>query len=62
MSAAGHSATPTLADLGTIEDNAEKPCRYLTDGVNLYRYVGRIPGSMGRVIGLENRDSLDPSL
>jgi hypothetical protein len=59
MSAAGHSATPTLADPGTIKDHAGKPCRYLTDGVNLYRYVGTIPGSMGRMIGLENCHSLD---
>ena len=54
MSAAGHSATPTLADPGMIKDHDGKPCRYLTDGVNLYRYVGTIPGSMGRMIGLEN--------
>jgi len=59
MSAAGHSATPTHADPGMIEDHAGKPCRYLTDGVNLYRYVGTIPGSMGRMIGLENCHSLD---
>jgi hypothetical protein len=59
MSAAGHSATPTLADPGVIKDHAGKPCRYLTDGVNLYRYVGTIPGSMGRMIGLENCHSLD---
>lgn len=59
MSAAGHSTTPTSADLGTIEDHAGKPCRYVTDGVNLYRYVGTIPGSMGRMIGLENCHSLD---
>ena len=59
MSAAGRSATPTLADPCTIKDYVGKPCRYLTDGVNLYRYVGTIPGSMGRMIGLENCHSLD---
>ena len=59
MSAAGRSATPTLADPGMIEDHVGKSCRYLTDGVNLYRYVGTIPGSMGRMIGLENCHSLD---
>jgi hypothetical protein len=59
MSAAGHSATPPLADPGVIRDYAGMPCRYLTDGVNLYRYVGTIPGSMGRMIGLENCHSLD---
>ena len=59
MSAARHSATPTLADPGVISDYAGMPCRYLTDGVNLYRYVGTIPGSMGRMIGLENCHSLD---
>jgi hypothetical protein len=59
MSAAGRSAMATLADPGVIKDHAGKPCRYLTDGVNLYRYVGTIPGSMGRMIGLENCHSLD---
>jgi hypothetical protein len=59
MSATGHSATPTLADRGMIQDHAGNPCRYLTDGVNLYRYVGTIPGSMGRMIGLEDCHSLD---
>ena len=59
MSAAGRSATPTLADPCTIKDYVGKPCRYLTDGVNLYRYVGTIPGSMGRMVGLEDCHSLD---
>jgi len=59
MSAAGQSATPTLADPGMIKDHAGKPCRYLTDGVNLYRYVGTIPGLVGRMVGLENCHSLD---
>ena len=59
MSAAGHSATPTLADSSMIKDHAGTPSRYLTDGVNLYRYLGTIPGSMGHMIGLENCHSLD---
>ena len=59
MSAAGRGATPSLADPGMIKDHVGKSSRYLTDGVNLYRYVGTIPGSMGHMIGLENCHSLD---
>jgi len=62
MKAAGQSATPTVADPGVIEDHAGKSSRYLTDGVNLYRYVGTITSSRGRMIGLENCHSLDLAL
>ena len=34
----------------------------LTDGVNLYRYVGTFPSPMGDIIGLENCRSLEVTL
>jgi hypothetical protein len=61
MSSVGRSATPRLADPGAITDDA-KPSRYLTDGVNLYRYMGTIPTPMGHMIGLEDCHSLDVTL
>lgn len=36
--------------------------RYLTDGVDLYRFLGEIAGGMGRMVGLENCRSLDVML
>jgi hypothetical protein len=33
--------------------------RYLTDGVNLYRFLGAIPGAAGVMAGIENCRSLD---
>jgi len=62
VSAASRNPTLRLADPGVINDHAGEPSRYLTDGVNLYRYVGTIPGSMGYMIGLENCQSLDLTL
>ena len=62
MSSVDRSATPRLTDPGAITDDAGKPSRYLTDGVNLYRYVGTIPSPMGHMIGLEDCRSLDVTL
>ena len=62
MNAASRNATPCPADPGVIKDQAGRPSRYLTDGVNLYRYVGTIPSSMGHMIGLENCHTLDLTL
>ena len=62
MNAASRNVTPCLADPGVIKDHAGQPSRYLTDGVNLYRYVGTIPSSMGHMIGLENCHTLDLTL
>ena len=62
MNAASRTATPRLTDPGLIKDHAGRPGAYLTDGVNLYRYVGTIPSSMGHMIGLENCHSLDLTL
>jgi hypothetical protein len=62
MSSVGRSATPRPADPGAITDDAGKPSQYLTDGVNLYRYVGTIPSPTGHMIGLEDCHSLDVML
>jgi len=62
MSSAGRSTTPGLDEPGAIKDHAGTPSRYLTDGVNLYRYVGTIPSPIGPMIGLENCHSLDVTL
>ena len=62
MRSEGQSGTPRLADSGVITDHAGEPSPYLTDGVNLYRYLGTIPSSMGQMIGLENCHSLDLTL
>jgi len=62
MRSAGRSATLGLADAGIITDHASEPSRYLTDGVDLYRYLGAIPSAMGQMIGLENCRSLDVTL
>ncbi len=62
MRSAGRSAAPGLADAGSIADYTSDACRYLTDGVNLYRHVGAIHGAMGYLIGLENCRSMDVTL
>jgi len=62
MRSAGRSATPLVADSGVITDHPSKPSPYLTDGVNLYRYVGTFPSPMGDIIGLENCRSLEVTL
>ena len=62
MSSAGRSATPRLADPGVMTNDADKPSRYVTDGVNLYRYLGTISSPMGHMIGLEDCHSLDVTL
>jgi hypothetical protein len=62
VNASGRNARPRLTDPGVITDDAGQPTRYLTDGVNLYRYVGTIPSSVGHVVGLENCRSLDLTL
>jgi len=62
MRPAARSETPSLADVGIIAEHADKASRYLTDGVNLYRYLGAIPSAMGDMVGLENCRSLDVTL
>lgn len=42
---------------------ADEDCgRYLTDGVNLYRFLGAMASGMGEMVGLENCRSLDVML
>ncbi len=62
MKVEGHNTTPLFADPDVIEDHVGQPSRYLTDGVNLYRYVGTIPSAVGHMVGLENCHSLDLAL
>ena len=62
MRSARRTATPGLAGTGIVSDHASEASRYLTDGVNLYRYLGAIPGTMGQLIGLEECRSLDVTL
>ncbi len=58
----GSYPTPGGADPDTIVDDTGRAGRYLTDGVNLYRFVGEIPGALGEMVGLENCRSLDVTL
>ncbi len=51
-----------LANASTVADYAGQASRYLTDGVDLYRFVGAITGGGGQLIGLENCRSLDVTL
>jgi hypothetical protein len=43
-------------------DRPSEASRYLTDGVNLYRYLGAIPSTIGQLIRLEECRSLDVTL
>jgi hypothetical protein len=47
------------ADTATIADHAGRRGRYLTDGVDLYRYLGTVSSRSGRMVGLEDCRSLD---
>jgi hypothetical protein len=62
MKSEDRNVTPRLTESGVITDHSGRSSRYMTDGVNLYRYVGTIPSSMGHMIGLENCHSLDLTL
>ncbi len=62
MRSAGWSATLGLGDHGVVRDRAAERSRYLTDGVNLYRYVGTIPGPIGPMVALEDCRSFDVTL
>ena len=60
--ARGGGPTSAVADAGTVVDHAGRASRYLTDGVNLYRFLGEIASGMGQMVGLENCWSLDVML
>ena len=55
-------ARRAVADAGSVADHAGRSSRYLTDGVNLYRFVGAIASGTGEMVGLENCRSLDVML
>jgi len=48
-----------VADTGAAADFAGLESRYLTDGINLYRCLGRIGSGRGEMIGLEDCSSLE---
>ena len=50
---------PDNADADTVVDYTGRRTRYLTDGVDLYRFVGTVAGRLGQMIGLENCRSLE---
>ncbi len=45
--------------LEAITDRDGRVSRYLTDGVNLYRFMGSMVSRAGEVVGIENCRSLD---
>jgi hypothetical protein len=60
---AKHSdAHRTNTDRDALVDERGHSCRYLTDGVNLYRSLGVIVRDPCHVFGLENCRSLDVML
>jgi hypothetical protein len=48
-----------LGDARRQADQEAHTSRYLTDGVNLYRFLGCLVGRAGRLAGVENCRSLD---
>ena len=60
---AHHSDTHrTGTELDALLDERGHSCRYLTDGVNLYRSLGMVVRGPCHVLGLENCRSLDVML
>jgi hypothetical protein len=53
----GTTRTRTFAE--SIADRHGQVCRYLTDGVNLYRFMGSMVSRAGEIVGIENCWSLD---
>jgi hypothetical protein len=55
--------SPRVTDAAaTIADHTGRPGRYLTDGVDLYRFLGAVPSGMGELVGLEDCRSLEATL
>jgi len=44
---------------GPIVDDGDCVSRYLTDGLNLFRYLGTGRGAMGAIVKLEDCRSMD---
>ena len=56
------SAHWAVADAATVADHAAQASRYLTDGVNLYRFLGAVADGTDQLVALENCRSLDVML
>jgi hypothetical protein len=59
MRPTGGGATPSLDDLTDHRGDARG---YVTDGVELYRYLGPIPSAADEMIAIENCRTLDVAL
>ena len=55
-------ARRAVADAGSVADHAGQSSRYLTDGVNLYRFLGAVADGTDQLVALENCRSLDVML
>ncbi len=52
--ARGRDPSSAAVDAETVVDDARHHSGYLTDGVNLYRFVGEIRGGIEHLIALED--------
>ncbi len=50
---------PALPEAGSVREGDGEPGRYLTDGIDLYRYLGVISTGMGQMVELEDCRTLD---
>jgi hypothetical protein len=57
--AAASTGCRAVVYAGTVADHAGQSSRYLTDGVNLYRFLGAIASGTSEMVGLENCHSPD---
>lgn len=48
-----------VADAGSVAQCLGITARYVTDGVNLYRFLGATASGMGMMVGLEDCRSLE---
>jgi len=56
------SVRRAVGDAGTVADHAGQASRYLTDGVNLYRFLGAVADDKDEMVAVENCRSLDVML
>jgi hypothetical protein len=62
MRSTGRSTTEDIDGVRISTGHAGERGGYLTDGINLHRYLGTIRSATGNLIGLENCRSLDVTL
>ncbi len=55
----GRDPSSAVGDAETVVDRTGHPSRYLTDGVNLYRFMGELGSGIEQLIGLEDCWSLE---